>query len=298
MIPSQTARATSDLRNPFPPADNYSFRDGEFAITVLSDGFISVPLEILTQDASCEQRAQILGRIDRAGDFFRPKANIPLIRVGSDLILIDIGSGARYQPSDGRLADNLTAAGIAPAEVTKVVFTHAHPDHIWATLTKNGGLRYPNATYYVGASEWDFWMDPDYLSNMPSVLHEFASGAQRDLGAVAERVVMLAPGDEVVAGLRALDTAGHTPGHLSFELAGRDGLLITADVATNEIVSFEHPDWKFGYDTVPDLAIKNRTRLFDRAATERTKLLGYHWAYPGVGYAERSGSGFHFVRTS
>ena len=55
---------------------------------------------------------------------------------------------------------------------------------------------------------------------------------------------------KVLTGLRALDTAGHTPGHLSFELAGQEGLLLTADVATNEIVSFEHPDWKFGYDTL------------------------------------------------
>jgi len=87
--------------------------------------------------------------------------------------------------------------------------------------------------------------------------------------------------------MQALDTAGHTPGHLSFALAGGDGLIIAADVATNQIVSFEHPEWKFGYDTIPDLAIQNRVRFVDRAATDRVKLLGYHWSYPGVGHVER-----------
>lgn len=272
----------------------YGFSHGEFQITMLSDGFISVPGEILVPDVPAEERAAILSRIDAPGGVVRAKTNIPLLRRGNDLILVDIGGGHKYQATDGRLAEDLQNAGIDPTTITKVVFTHAHPDHIWATLVESGGLRYPNATYHVGASEWDFWMDPDYLTNMPDALHDFAKGAQRDLNAIKDRVVMLKPGDEVVTGLSVLDTAGHTPGHLSFELAGSEGLLITGDVANNQIVSFEHPDWKFGYDTLPDLAIQNRLKLLDRAATDKMKLLGYHWEYPGIGYAERKGSAFRF----
>ena len=103
------------------------------------------------------------------------------------------------------------------------------------------------------------------------------------------------PGDDIVPGIRALDTAGHTPGHLSFEVTGGEGLLIAVDVANNEVVSFEHPDWPFGYDTLPDIAIKTRRALLDRAAADRTKLLGYHWAYPGVGYAVRRADAFAFT---
>jgi hypothetical protein len=92
---------------------------------------------------------------------------------------------------------------------------------------------------------------------------------------------------------------GHRRGYHAMqkllELPGREGLIIAGDVINNEIVSFEHPNWKFGYDTIPELAIRNRVRLIDRAATDRVKLLGYHWAYPGVGYAERNGSAFRFV---
>jgi glyoxylase-like metal-dependent hydrolase (beta-lactamase superfamily II) len=275
---------------------NFHFVQGEFAITVVSDGFIAVPIDIVAPEGSPDERAEILRRTGNPdAGLVESKTNIPVIRKGDDLIIVDIGAGNNYQPSDGRLSENLLAAAIDPHSITKVVFTHAHPDHVWGTLAEDGSLRFPNATYYVGAAEWNFWMDPDYRTNMPAELHPFAEGAQRDLRAIQDRVVMLKPGDDIVTGLRALDTAGHTPGHLSLEMAGGEGLLITADAATNEVASFRHPKSRFGYDTIPDLAISNRARLIERAALGRIKLLGYHWTYPGVGFAERDGSGFRYV---
>ncbi|MBR1220753.1 MBL fold metallo-hydrolase [Bradyrhizobium sp. U87765 SZCCT0131] len=275
----------------------YQFSQGSFEITVASDGFITVPIDIVAPDRPPDERANILSVTgDPKSGVVISKTNIPVIRSRDDLIIIDVGAGKKYQSTDGTLSANLHLCGIDPTEVTKVVFSHAHPDHIWGTLTETGSLRFPNASYYVGAAEWDFWMDPDYLTNMPAELHEFAAGARRDLGAVKDRVVMLMPGDDIVAGLRALDTAGHTPGHLSFEIAGGDGLIVSADAATNEIASFQHPKARFGYDTLPDLAIKNRARLIERAARDRIKLLGYHWTYPGIGYAERAGvDSFRYV---
>jgi glyoxylase-like metal-dependent hydrolase (beta-lactamase superfamily II) len=222
---------TSDPGGVHPP---YSFTQGEFEITVLSDGFICIPGDILVPDGTPEQRAATLARVDSSDGMVRPKTNIPVLRKGTDVILVDIGAGDKYQATDGRLAENMKQADIDPMSVTKVVFTHAHPDHIWATLKDDGSLRFANATYYVGGAEWDFWMDPDYLANMPAALHDFAKGTQRDLSAIKERVILLKPGDDVVTGLRALDTAGHTPGHLSFELGGGEGLLIAVDVANNE----------------------------------------------------------------
>jgi glyoxylase-like metal-dependent hydrolase (beta-lactamase superfamily II) len=285
-----------ELKKQASAPNNYRFVQGEFEVTIVSDGYITVPIDIVAPDGSAEERNDILMRTGnlKAG-LVESKTNIPIIRNANDLIIIDIGSGDKYQPSDGRLSANLDASGIDAGAITRVVFTHAHPDHVWGTLTESGKLRFPNATYYVGAAEWNFWMDPDYRNNMPSVLHEFAEGAQRDLGAIRDRVVMLKPGDDIVTGLRALDTAGHTPGHLSLEMAGGEGLIISADAATNEIASFRHPKSLFGYDTIPDLAISNRARLIERAATDRIKLLGYHWTYPGVGFAERKGNGYRYA---
>ena len=297
----QVEFSSQGLRSETPPAPvdaaiNFNFVQGEFAITVVSDGFITVPIDIVAPEGSADERAEILRRMgNQDTGLVESRTNIPIIRRADDLIIVDIGSGDKYQQSDGRLSQNLIASGIDSRAITQVVFTHAHPDHVWGTLAEDGSLRFPNATYYVGAAEWDFWMDPDYLSNMPSELHGFARGSRRDLRAIKDRAVMVKPGDDIVTGLRAIDTAGHTPGHISLEMAGGEGLIISADAATNEIVSFQHPKSRFGYDTIPDLAVQNRARLIERAASDRIKLLGYHWTYPGVGFAEPRADGYRYV---
>jgi glyoxylase-like metal-dependent hydrolase (beta-lactamase superfamily II) len=130
---------------------------------------------------------------------------------------------------------------------------------------------------------------------MPAVLHGFARGARRDLSAVEERLTRVKPGDEIAQGMRALDTRGHTPGHVSFELAGGDGLIVAGDIAASNVVFFEHPGWHFGFDTEPEIALRNRRAFLDRASTEKIKVLGCHWAYPGVGYAMRKGGAYRFV---
>lgn len=86
-----------------------------------------------------------------------------------------------------------------------------------------------------------------------------------------------------------------TPGDVSIELAGNGGLLIAGDACTNDVIFFENPAWHFGFDTEPEIALKTRQRLLDRAATDKLKMLGYHWSYPGVGYVERKDASYRFV---
>lgn len=289
------AAALALLRGAY-AADFHRFTHGAFDITVVSDGFITLPAEILLPDATPRERQPILARLGGDAAGAPVQANIPLIRHGSDLILIDNGSGTNFQASAGKLSANLKGSGIEPEAITKVIFTHAHPDHSGATITDDGKLLYPNAEYFVSETEWNFWTDKDYEAHMPAALHDFARGAQRDLFAVKDRLTLVKPGQEILPGMLAVETAGHTPGHISFELAGDGNLLITGDACTNDVIFFEHPGWHFGFDTDPETALKNRRMLLDRAASEKIKLLGYHWFYPGVGYAERKDSAYRFVK--
>ena len=116
---------------------------------------------------------------------------------------------------------------------------------------------------------------------------DFVKGAQRDLAAVKDRVTMVKAGDEIAPGIAVLDTPAHTPGHLSLEVAGGEGLIITADATTNQIVSFEHPEWKFGFDADPTQAIDTRKKLLDRAAADKIKLLGFHGSIPAWAFPKR-----------
>jgi glyoxylase-like metal-dependent hydrolase (beta-lactamase superfamily II) len=125
-----------------------------------------------------------------------------------------------------------------------------------------------------------------------------ATESQRHYAAVKEVVTMVKPGDDIVSGIRVLDTPGHTPGHLSFEVEGGEGLIIATDTIIQQVIYFAHPEWKFGFDSSHEQAVASRQALLDRAATDRVKLLGYHWTYPGVGYAERPLLGYVYVPAS
>lgn len=279
-------------------APSQSFAQGDFEITVVSDGELTLPLSLFGPDADPAQLEEIAKRLNWTPPNASPKANLAILKSGSELILVDNGSGTKFQPSAGKLVENMKAAGMDPADVTKVILTHAHLDHLGGTTSADGAPLFANAAYYVGEAEWNFWMDPDLLSKMPAEMADFVTGAQRELGAIKDKVTMIKPGDDIVTGIRAIDTAGHTPGHLSVEVAGGEGLIITADASTNEIVAFEHPDWKFAFDAIPDLAIQNRKALLDRAATDKIKLMGYHWAYPGIGFAEKKDAAYVFAKAS
>jgi glyoxylase-like metal-dependent hydrolase (beta-lactamase superfamily II) len=276
----------------------YTFTQGDFEVTVISDGDLALPISVFLPDATPEQQAEFAKRLGWTPPNALAKTNHAILRKGSDVILVDTGSGTKFQPTAGKLLENLRAAGIEPATITKVILTHGHPDHVWGTTDAGGAFTFPKASYYVGAAEWDFWTDPDLIGKMPPEMGDFVKGAQREFAAVKDKVTMLKAGDDVITGIRALDTAGHTPGHLSFEVAGAEGLIITADATINQVISFEHPEWKFGFDADPDLAIKNRKTLLDRAATGKIKLLGYHWASPGVGFAEKKDAAYRFVPAS
>ena len=122
-----------------------------------------------------------------------------------------------------------------------------------------------------------------------------ALGAQRDLGAVEDRVTLVKDGDSVAPGVGVIDTPGHTPGHMSLLVEGGEGLILGADVNANEVVSLRHPDWAFGFDSDRDQAIATRKALLERAASDRMRYLGFHFTYPGVGFVERDGGAFRFV---
>src|SRR6266699_3936847 len=84
--------------------DDFTFVQGEFQITVVSDGYITVPIDIVAPEGSPEERQDILMKTgDPSAGLVESKTNIPIIRKGDDLIIVDIGSGDKYQRSDGRL---------------------------------------------------------------------------------------------------------------------------------------------------------------------------------------------------
>jgi glyoxylase-like metal-dependent hydrolase (beta-lactamase superfamily II) len=272
-----------------------SFKHGAFDVTVVDDGHLVLPTSFLAPGAPPDERAALLKMAGQTAEQYESPTNITLVGTGNDLILIDMGSGDRFMPTAGKLWDNLKSAGIDKAKITKVIFTHGHPDHLWGAVDELDDLMTPDATFYVGAAEWNFWQGDDAVRGLPAERAGFVTGARRNYAAIKSRVKMFKPGDDIVTGLRAIATPGHTQGHVSLELAGGDGLIVGGDVLTHPLISFAHPEWKPTADHVPDQAVETRKRLLDRLAADRLKLIGFHLPYPGIGTVERKDGAYRYV---
>jgi len=265
---------------------------------VVSDGHLVLPTNFLAPDAASDQRAALLKASGESGDIYNSPTNVTLIRSGNDLILVDMGSGDRFMPSAGKLWDNLKAAGIDKSKITKVIFTHGHPDHLWGAVDELDDPSIANATFYVASAEWDFWTGDNAVRGLPAERAGFVTGARRNYAAIKNNVKMFKASDEIVNGLQIVATPGHTQGHVALALAGGDGLIVVGDALTHQLISFRHPEWKPTADHVPDQAVETRKRLLDRLATDRAKLIGFHLPYPGVGTVERKDGAYRFVALS
>ena len=274
----------------------HQMRLGETEIMSASDGTLVLPTAFFFGELPQEELAGILAEHGLSSDTLEPPCNVTVMRRGSEITLFDAGAGASFMPSAGALMDSLDALGIAPEEVSHVVFTHAHPDHIWGVLDDFDELVFPEAHYLIGQKEWDYWRDPNTVNTIDEARASFAVGAQRRLEAIEERCTFFADGDEILPGVMALATFGHTPGHMAFELReGNEALLIGGDAIGNHHVAFARPDWASGADQDTDMAAVTRARLLDKLAHEQMPLLGFHLPEGGIGRVERKSSGYQFV---
>jgi len=279
-------------------APGHSLRLGEFEITVLSDGNLTIPTRFLARDVT---ETEIKASLGHTADLVTPPCNVTLVRTPTEVILVDVGAGPHFMPGAGKLAENMDAAGIDRKSVTKIVLTHAHPDHLWGALDDfDDAPMYPNASYVISAAEWNFWMASDSASRLPENRQSFAPGAKRNLSRIKDKLRTIEPGADIARGIRAVDTSGHTAGHISLEIAsGNAAILVLADALTHPTISFAHPEWSPAADHHdPDRAIATRRSLLGRLASDKSLAIGYHLPFPHVGRVELPGSAFRFAPTA
>jgi glyoxylase-like metal-dependent hydrolase (beta-lactamase superfamily II) len=275
----------------------HGFSVGNFSVTVVSDGTLSLPLSFVLPQTDRTDVESLLGTGAALEAALKSEVNVALVKAGDATVLIDTGAGPDFMSGLGKHADALEAAGIAADSVTHVIFTHAHADHLWGVIDPlDGGTRFPKARHLMTATERDFWSAPDAETRVPEAMKGMAIGTARRLKILADRIEAITTGTEIVPGVAILDTAGHTPGHVSVRLqSGGSTLLIGGDVLTHRTVSFEKPEWRWGADMDRDKAITSRRRTLDMLANERIPLLGYHLPWPGLGRVERQGTAYRFV---
>src|SRR5271156_3696346 len=273
----------------------YRFKLGDIEITVVSDGTLAFPAETLWGDRAEDARG-LLASTFQPSSPVGLQINTILVNTGDKLVLIDAGCGVdKFQKTTGGLIGNLAAAGYAPGDIDTILFTHAHFDHLWGISDhENASLLFPSAEFVASETEVAFWSDPGLANKLPP--EQQPQVTQTNLKLASPRLRQIKAGAEVAPGVTTLDTAGHTPGHMSVHLSsGSEELLLTADVVVNSTVSFQQPEWPFGFDQDVPLAAKARIAFLDRAAPDKTLVGGYHFPFPGFGHVVREGSGYRWM---
>lgn len=270
---------------------------GTMQVQTLSDGNLVLPPDFIFGPMPQDQLAPILAQngIDASAPL-TPECNVTLLRDGDRVVLFDAGSGNAFQPSAGKIGDALDAAGLSPEDVTHVVFTHGHPDHLWGVLDEFDDPLFYNAEHLMGRAEWDYWYDPATVDSIDSGRTAFAVGAKRRLEAMENAIAFFDDGEEILPGVAARATYGHTPGHMAFELrSGSESVMVVGDSIANHHVAFARPDWNSGSDQDQPTAAATRVGLLDQLAHEQTRLIGFHLPGGGIGRAERHEGGYRFV---
>lgn len=202
-------------------------------------------------------------------------------------VLVDTGLGGRptqMPVQDGPALPSVMAeAGVKPADVDLVVFTHLHFDHTgWNTVDEGGKSvpLFPNARHVVQRREWEYWTGSE--ENRKAAQYENVLAPVERAG-----LLDLVEGEYAVTSeLLTVPTPGHTPAHVSFLLAsGGERAYLTGD-ASHHPVQASEPGWCPGADINKDDSARSRRALFDRIAAEGALLAGGHYAFPGLGKVE------------
>ncbi len=269
---------------------------GDMKVQTVSDGYLTLPPEFIFAPMPQDQLPDILARHGLTGQALTPDCNVTLMRRGGDLVLFDAGSGPAFQESVGRLTEALAAMDVTPEDITHVVFTHGHPDHLWGVLDDFDEPLFANARHLMGRVEWDYWFDPETASRIAPARATMAVGAKRRMDVIADRITLFADGEEILPGVVARASFGHTPGHMSFELrSGSEAVMVVGDAIGNHHVAFEQPGWPSGSDQDQAVAAQTRMRLLDQLASEQMPFVGFHLPDGGLGRVEAHGSAYRFV---
>jgi glyoxylase-like metal-dependent hydrolase (beta-lactamase superfamily II) len=289
------------------PADQqapgfYRYKVGDFQITAVTDGVNSYPIpDGFVLNAS---KAEI-GDALAAAYLDRERITTPytpiVVNTGSRLVVIDTGTGeanfAASKGAAGQFGRNLQAAGLKAADVDLVIISHFHGDHVNGLLTADGKPAFPNAEITVPEKEWAFWMDDGEMSRAPKGRMEgLFRNNRRVFEALGRKVTPYEWNKEVVPGIKAVGTPGHSPGHTSYVIAsGNAQVFVQSDVTNLPALFARNPGWHLNFDQDPQMAEATRRRVYDMLAAERMLVQGFHYPFPGAAHVEKTATGYREV---
>ncbi len=295
LAPSQPAQAAGPQVKAQAPGF-YRMMLGDFEVTVLSDGTVNLPVDQILTNTSKAKVQKALGRSFLKAPV-ETSVNGFLVNTGSKLVLIDTGASGLFGPTLGKLAANLKAAGYQPDQVDEVYITHMHPDHVGGLMV-DGKMAFPNAVVRADKHDADFWLSQANMEKAPKEAQGFFQGAMASLNPyVSAGKFKPFDGDtELVPGVRAIATRGHTAGHAIYAVESKgEKLVLWGDLMHVAAVQFADPSVTIQFDTDSKAAMAQRKKAYADAAKGGYWVGAAHLSFPGIGHLRSEGGGYVFV---
>ena len=273
----------------------YTRTVGDLEVTTILDGYIPFEFGVFRGIDEASYRQQLRNDyIDPAGPL-NVGISAHLVRTGDRLALIDAGAADAFGPTAGRIAAALDALGVAPEDVTDLLLTHMHPDHIGGAM-RGGDAAFANAAVHVADAEAAFWTDAGNRAAAGESAAGFFDAAAALLDAYGDRVNRFGGETEPFPGARAESMPGHTPGHTGYRLSsGDDQVLVWGDMTAIAPVQFERPGVGIVYDVDSERAAETRRRWLDQVSADRLLVAGTHLPFPAYGHVERRGDAYAWI---
>jgi glyoxylase-like metal-dependent hydrolase (beta-lactamase superfamily II) len=283
---------------PLEPANGvYKYKVGSIEVTAVYDGIWRKPHDpTFIKNASVEDTKEALAKAGLTTEFMPIPLTVVVLKIGDKYVMIDSGSGVgQWQANATNLPSNMKAAGIDRGQISTILVSHFHPDHVWGLMEKGTNAAvFPNAELIVNSTEYNWWTEPGRVEKLP----EGRKPAGKRIGDVFptwKNWKLVGDNAEVAPGVRLLGAPGHTPGHSAFLVtSGKDQLMVSNDAMYVPALLAPHPDWQGAYDQDGATAVTTRRKLMDRVIADKMMVCGAHFPFPGRGTFTKDGDAYAF----
>ncbi|MGY4640333.1 glyoxylase-like metal-dependent hydrolase (beta-lactamase superfamily II) [Pseudomonas sp. TE24901] len=264
------------------PADGpaaHSFTFGSLTITALRDKVHSMPNDgkVFGSTQGTQAVAGVLAAAGAPTDQITLGIDALLVKDGQHTVLLDTGLGPSAQ---GVLIPSLAKAGYTPEQITDVLITHVHSDHIGGLATAEGKQAFPKAVVRISSPDWKWVQTQPELADLIRI--------------ITPQVKTFTPGDSVAPGIRSVPLKGHTPGHVGYQIeSGKNRVLDVGDLVHSSIISLAKPDWAITFDNDEDEGVKIRRAELTKLAASHETIFAPHFPFPGIGTIAAEGD--HFI---
>ena len=217
-----------------------------------------------------------------------------LLQQDNKKILIDTGIGFSEKPINvrgnsvllkGRLHQLLKQENIKKEDITNVIITHFHPDHIGSIFSENEQANFPNARFHMHEDEWKYW-HTSQSDNQPA---QFKYFIEKNITPLKNFNLHLFKGDfvDLLPGITAVKAEGHTPGQIALIIySGKEYFLYISDAFLHPL-HIERLDWQTNYDLDHEKAKQSRVQLLQLAYKDNMLVNAFHFNFYGLGRIDK-----------